>query len=85
VGGQTYPWGHPLVLSPLIASFFIGAFFILWENKYAFEPIFPPSLVIQRDVATSYCIMTLQISAQIAVRCTLVVEMLELKADSEAR
>lgn len=68
LGGQSLPWGHPLVIGLLIGSVFVGTLFVVYEEKYAFEPIFPPRLVIQRDVATSYLIQTLQSAAQVAVR-----------------
>ncbi|KUJ20103.1 MFS general substrate transporter [Mollisia scopiformis] len=67
VGGQSVPWGHPLVLGLLIGSVVLGTIFVVYEEKYAFEPIFPPCLVIQRDVATSYLIQALQAAAQISM------------------
>ena len=67
LGGQNLPWGHPLVLGLAIGSVVVGIIFVLWEVKYAFEPIFPPSLVILRDVATPYAIMSLQTAAQVAM------------------
>jgi hypothetical protein len=67
LGGQNFRWSHPLVISPAVASLALGTFFVVWETRYALEPVFPPSLVIQRDVATSYAIMALQISAQLSV------------------
>ncbi|KAE8450081.1 hypothetical protein EG329_006862 [Mollisiaceae sp. DMI_Dod_QoI] len=67
LGGQTFPWGHPLVIGLFVGSVILGVFFVLYELKYAFEPIFPPALVIQRDVATSYLIQALQGAAQVAM------------------
>jgi MFS family permease len=68
LGGQNLPWSHPIVISLTIGSVILGCLFVAYEAKYALEPVFPPALVIQRDVATSYAIMALQMAAQIAVR-----------------
>lgn len=66
-GGQTFPWSHPLVIGPAVGSLVLGTLFVVWEVRYAVEPVFPPSLVIKRDVATAYAIMALQTAAQLAV------------------
>lgn len=67
LGGQTLPWSHPIVVCLALGSLLLGALFITYEVKFALEPVFPPTLVIKRDVATSYAIMSLQTSAQLAV------------------
>lgn len=67
IGGQALPWTHPIVIGLLVGSVLILAFFVIYEEKYAFEPIFPPSLIIQRDVGTSYLIQGLQTAAQVGV------------------
>ncbi|KAF8849187.1 hypothetical protein BDZ45DRAFT_663492 [Acephala macrosclerotiorum] len=64
LGGVSFPWSHPLVIGILLGSVLWGILFVLYESKYAFEPIFPPALVIQRDVASSYAIQFLQSAAQ---------------------
>lgn len=68
LGGQNLPWSHPLVIGLLAGSVALGIFFITYEVRYAFEPIFPPRLLVKRDVATPYAIMLLQTAAQLAVR-----------------
>lgn len=68
LGGQNLPWSHPIVISLSAGSLFLGAIFVTYEVKHALEPIFPPTLVVQRDVATPYAIMALQTAAQLAVR-----------------
>jgi MFS family permease len=68
LGGQNLPWSHPIVIGLLIGSVILGAVFVTYEVKYALEPIFPPTLVIQRDVATPYAIYGLQTAAQLGVR-----------------
>jgi len=65
--GQGKSWTSPLVISLIAASFVLGITFFIFEARYAREPIFPPRLLMQRDVATSYSILSLQIAAQLAV------------------
>jgi hypothetical protein len=67
LGGQNLPWSHPIVIGLIVGSIPLGCVFVIYEVKYAFEPIFPPNLVVKRDVATPYAIMALQTSAQVAV------------------
>ncbi|CZR59006.1 related to multidrug resistance protein fnx1 [Phialocephala subalpina] len=67
LGGVSFPWSHPLVIGFLISSLLLGITFAFYELKYAFEPIFPPTLVIQRDVASSYAIQFLQSAAQVGM------------------
>lgn len=64
LGGQSLPWSNPIVISLLIASPIIGTSFVLYELKVALEPILPPLLMIERDVATNYAINALQSAAQ---------------------
>lgn len=67
--GQGKPWTSALVDSLIVGSIILGAIFLLYEGKQAIDPIFPPRLLIQRDVATTYSIMSLQLAAQLGV-CT---------------
>lgn len=67
IGGQSSPWDHPIVIGPIIASVVLGSVFVFYEQIHAFEPIFPPALVVQRDVGTSYLIQALQTAAQVGV------------------
>lgn len=67
LGGQNLPWSHPIVIGLAAGSIILGALFVTYEVKYALEPIFPPTLVIQRDVATAYAIYFLQVAAQLGV------------------
>jgi MFS family permease len=60
-------WTSPVVVSLLAASAILGLFFLVFEQKYASEPIFPPRLLLQPNVATSYLIVALQTSAQLAL------------------
>jgi MFS family permease len=63
VGGQLLPWSHPLVVGLLL----LGSLFVLYEVKVPLEPVFPPALLIRRDVASQYLIIALQGAAQLAV------------------
>jgi MFS family permease len=63
----TLPWSHPLVISLLLGSVLLAFLFITYELKVPLEPVFPPTLLIQRDVATQYLIIALQTAAQLSV------------------
>ena len=67
LGGQHLDWFNPLVLGLAVASVLLGSLFVLWEVKFSLEPIFPPTLVIQRDVATVYAMAALQTGGQVSV------------------
>jgi hypothetical protein len=64
LGGQNLPWPHPLVLGLLASSVILGALFVLFEIYCTEEPIFPPQLLVMRDVAAPYAIMALQSISQ---------------------
>ena len=68
LGGQEFPWDHPFVVGSGVTSVFAGVLFVVWETKYAVDPVFPPALLVQRDVVTSYAISALQMAAQGSVR-----------------
>ncbi|KAG0645632.1 Vacuolar membrane amino acid uptake transporter fnx2 [Hyphodiscus hymeniophilus] len=70
LGGQNLPWSHPIVTGLALGSLLLGASFAAYEVRYALEPIFPPTLVIQRDVATPYGIYALQTAAQLGMMYT---------------
>ncbi|PBP26330.1 MFS general substrate transporter [Diplocarpon rosae] len=67
LGGQSLAWTHPLILALFASSLVLGTAFIVYEKKVALEPVFPPSLMVQRDVATNYAIIALQSAAQLAM------------------
>ncbi|KAH7379780.1 major facilitator superfamily domain-containing protein [Cadophora sp. MPI-SDFR-AT-0126] len=67
LGGQSFAWSHPVVIGLGVASVVLGALFVVFEVYGALEPVFPPSLIIKRDVATAYGIITLQAAAQLAM------------------
>ena len=68
LGGQNLSWSHPIVIGLTIGAVVLGCLFVTYETKYALEPVFPPTLVVRRDVATPYAIVALQVAAQLAVR-----------------
>jgi hypothetical protein len=49
------------------ASVLLILSFFFMEAKHVKEPVFPPKLLLRRDVATTYSISLLQSAAQIAV------------------
>ena len=57
----------PLFLSTVAVAIVLAASFLTYEAKLAQEPIFPPLLLLQRDVATTYSINMLQSAAQLAM------------------
>jgi hypothetical protein len=67
LGGQSLPWSHPAVVGLFIGSLILGGLFVLWEQRGAFEPVFPPSLLVQRDVATPYAMIALMSGAQVSM------------------
>src|SRR4051812_5236147 len=67
LGGQSFPWSHPIVIGLLLGSILLSISFVFYENKYAAEPIFPPALLIRREVAAPYAILALQTGAQVGV------------------
>jgi MFS family permease len=60
--GQT-----PKLIVTTSGFFILILTFIVVEVKYIKEPIFPPKLVLRRDVATTYLINIFQSAAQMAV------------------
>jgi MFS family permease len=62
---------HPLVIGLLAGSLVLATFFTIYELKVPLEPVFPPRLLIQRDVATQYLIIALQAAAQLSVSDTI--------------
>ena len=67
LGGQKFPWNHPIIWILFVSSAVLGLFFLLVEAYWAKEPIFPLGLLIHRDVVTAYLITSFQIAAQFAV------------------
>jgi hypothetical protein len=55
-----------LVMATSVFFILILAFLVV-EAKYIKEPIFPPKLVLRRDVATTYSINIFQSAAQMEV------------------
>jgi MFS family permease len=51
----------------IVGSVVLALIFIGYELKVAQEPVFPPRILLQRDVATSYLICLLQSGAQLAL------------------
>ncbi|KAK0114280.1 hypothetical protein ONS95_013775 [Cadophora gregata] len=67
LGGEELPWSHPIVVGLGAASAVLGVLFVVFEVYGALEPVFPPSLIVKRDVATAYGIILLQAAAQLAM------------------
>ena len=67
LGGQKFPWKHPLIISAIVISGVSGIAFILVEKFFAKEPIFPLRLITQYSVANSYLLVGLATMTQTAV------------------
>jgi len=70
LGGQRLPWSSPIIISLAVAAIVFGAAFFWYDSKIARLPVFSPSLLLQRDVWTSYSIALLQVAAQVGVYLT---------------
>ena len=67
LAGQKLPWNHPIIFVLFSASIASGALFVLTESYWVAEPIFPPRLLLQREVILGYLVFGLQIAAQLSV------------------
>jgi MFS family permease len=67
LAGQKLPWNHPIVLSLLGGSVALGGLFVITEEYWTYEPVFPLRLLLNRDVVAAYSVLGLQIAAQLGV------------------
>ncbi|GAB7355427.1 hypothetical protein MBLNU459_g5939t2 [Dothideomycetes sp. NU459] len=67
MGGEKYPWRHPLIIGLFVGAIVSALVFCLVEKFWAKEPIFPLSLLSHYVVATSYAILTIQTAIQVAL------------------
>ncbi|KAN0092359.1 MFS general substrate transporter [Hyaloscypha variabilis] len=67
LASDTLPWSHPRVIGLLLGSVVLASLFVVYEVKFPLEPVFPPKLLIQRDVAAQYLIIALQTAAQLSM------------------
>ncbi|PCD36191.1 hypothetical protein FGRA07_08075 [Fusarium graminearum] len=65
IGGSNVPWSHPIIPRLFVASLIFGGFFILFEGRWAKEPIFPLDLLRVRNVVLGYVISGTQCAAQL--------------------
>lgn len=70
LGGKSFAWTHPVILSLFAASLVFGGLFIATEARWATNPVFPLSLLQQRNVVASYAIMVCQCAAQLCLMFT---------------
>ncbi|EYE95188.1 MFS general substrate transporter [Aspergillus ruber CBS 135680] len=69
-GGQRLPWDHPIIIGAAAIALASGTMFVLIENHWAQEPIFPLRLITQYPVVNSYTLIALQNLTQIALMVT---------------
>lgn len=67
IRGSNVPWSHPIIPSLFVASLIFGGFFILFEGRWAKEPIFPLDLLRIRNVVLGYVISGTQCAAQLGL------------------
>lgn len=67
LAGESLAVTDPIILGSVGGSVALGVMFVVWEVKFAREPVFPPRLLIQRDVVTPYAIVALLLGAQYGV------------------
>lgn len=67
LGGQKVAWDDPLVIGAAVTTLTSGIAFVVVEQFWAQEPIFPLQLMTQYTVVTSYTILGLQTLTQTAV------------------
>lgn len=67
MGGNQFPWTHPLVSGLFGASALLAILFAYVELRVAKEPIFPLGLLVRRDVILPYMILFLQNVSQTVV------------------
>lgn len=53
-GGVMYPWSHWRTLFPLIISLFGMVVFVIWEERFATEPLIPFRVMKNRTAAANY-------------------------------
>lgn len=68
MGGDKFPWEHPLIIGLSIGTVISAGLFSLTEQYWAKEPIFPLRLLGHYVVITSYTILIIQTAIQVAVR-----------------
>ena len=69
LGGEKYPWSHPLIISMFALGIILIFVFVKVEQEQE-EPILPLEIFHQRDAVFSYIIISLQTAAQLGVRLT---------------
>ncbi|KUJ08702.1 MFS general substrate transporter [Mollisia scopiformis] len=67
LAGQSLPPLDPIILGSVAGSVVLGAGFVVWEVRFAREPVFPPRLLVQRDIITPYAIVALLLGAQYGI------------------
>ena len=78
MGGQNMIWTSPKILTLFGTSLIAGNLFLLVEQFWAKEPIFPLHLLRNRDVVTSFVNLAFQTGAQGAVSNFILIGMTEL-------
>lgn len=67
IGGVKVPWTHPIIFILLASGVVLGALFAATEEWWAKEPIFPLSLLRQRDIVLTYILSSAQTGAQLGL------------------
>jgi hypothetical protein len=67
IGGTLVPWNHPVIYILFAASVAIAVLYVLFEERWAKEPILSPRLLASRNVLASNVILFCQAAAQLGV------------------
>ncbi len=67
LAGTEIPWSHPGVIGSFVSALACGLGFLLYEKRYAKEPIIPLRLIFSRDVMLPNTVVFCQAAAQLGV------------------
>lgn len=68
--GQGVDWTDPAVYGTFCSAVFLLSLFLLYEKRYAKEPIYPPRLLKQRNIITSYLCLFFGVASQVSMLYT---------------
>lgn len=71
IGGTMLPWSHATIRILFTASVLCLLFWVVYEERYATEPILSPRLLMKRNVLVSNAIMFFQAAAQLGMMYTI--------------
>lgn len=67
IAGSKIPWNHPVTIGLFVAGFVLLGLFLVTEQRWAKEPIFPPRLLRNYKAGLCYFLSSCQSAAQLSV------------------